>query len=131
MHKPLGTNLVNSVCALVQMEILKSDLIVLRKIQKNARLVMPDQVFTIKQILKQVRLSVGDSAPDVTFTELEQTIFCISELTDRGEHLVLIFSRTHWGPFCMQQLVELQKHSETFNELNVSWYSCSVKNLWA
>ena len=63
-------------------------------------------------------LSIGDSAPDITFIGLEQTSFGISELTDRGKHLVLIFSRTHRGPFCMQQLVELQKHSETFNDLN-------------
>ncbi len=41
-------------------------------------------------------LSVGDSAPDVTFNGLEQKSFCLSGLADRGKHMVLNFSRAHW-----------------------------------
>lgn len=42
------------------------------------------------------RLAEGDSAPDASFIGLNGKAFRLSELTDRGKNVVLVFSRAHW-----------------------------------
>jgi len=42
------------------------------------------------------RLAEGDAAPDASFIGLNGKAFRLSELTDRGKNVVLVFSRAHW-----------------------------------
>ena len=41
-------------------------------------------------------LAEGDAAPDASFIGLNGKAFRLSELTDRGKNVVLVFSRAHW-----------------------------------
>lgn len=43
-----------------------------------------------------VVVAEGDAAPDVSLTGLDGKTFRLSQWTDRGKNVVLIFSRAHW-----------------------------------
>ncbi|PQO27418.1 hypothetical protein C5Y96_17925 [Blastopirellula marina] len=68
-------------------------------------------------------LKVGDKAPDFSLDgEGAETI----NLRDfKGKKLVITFNRANWCPFCMKQVVDLQKHYDAIRdagaELLIIW----------
>lgn len=65
------------------------------------------------------KVEVGKPAPDFTVTGIDGKTFKLSDkLKAADKNIVLMFNRAHWCPFCMGQVVEMQKQAETFAKLN-------------
>ena len=64
----------------------------------------------------QPSLEVGDKAPDFNLD-------CIGDQkvkpVDKERTTVLVFSRAHWCPFCLKQLLELRRNAEKLKAANV------------
>ncbi|WP_062232965.1 peroxiredoxin family protein [Fictibacillus sp. FJAT-27399] len=65
------------------------------------------------------KFQLGDQAPDFTAVTAEGESFHFYDhlKTDDRFHL-LVFFRGEWCPVCNEQLKDLEKHKETFRELN-------------
>lgn len=61
-------------------------------------------------------IKVDAKAPDFELSNQEGKMVKLSDYS--GKNIVLIFSRAHWWPFCIKQLVQLQKSSADFKKLN-------------
>ena len=62
-------------------------------------------------------LKVGDKAPNFTLTSNDNQQVSLSDY--KGKDIVLMFSRAHWWPFCIKQLVRLQKQKAEFDQMGI------------
>ncbi|GAA4438802.1 peroxiredoxin family protein [Bremerella cremea] len=59
-------------------------------------------------------LKVGDKAPEFSLKGEGADTINLSDF--KGKKLVLSFNRANWCPFCMKQVVDLQKHYDAIQD---------------
>lgn len=59
-------------------------------------LLMMATVSSAQESSKNSKVAVGKPAPDFAVTGIDGTTMKLSDLTDKGKNVVLLFDRAHW-----------------------------------
>lgn len=85
------------------------------------------ETITYKKVKEAKGLKVGDKVPDFSAVDLNDNVFTLSELLEKGP-MVLIFYRGQWCPFCNKHLKTLEKNLDKIYEKGASVVAVSPEN---